>query len=187
MCSATQSFSTISGLQGESCYFTVMVALYPSRILPTLMDLKSLWFSKQAMTNILSLAKVKIEYQVSYDGDDFIFNCDKHGYTDMVFKLHPSGLHVFDKDDPRGLASYSIIATLEENMSLFIKRQLVSADLNRNLQARLAYPSVKDLKWIVQANMLKDSPVTTQDVDVALKIWGPSVDLLKVKTVCRKP
>ena len=35
--------------------------------------------------------------------------------------------------------------------------------------------------------MLKDSPVTTQDVDVALKIWGPSVALLKGKTVLRKP
>ena len=35
--------------------------------------------------------------------------------------------------------------------------------------------------------MLKDSPVTTQDVDVALKIWVPSVALLKGKTVRRKP
>ena len=36
--------------------------------------------------------------------------------------------------------------------------------------------------------MLKDSPVTAQeDVDVALKIWGPSVALLKGKTVRRKP
>jgi hypothetical protein len=29
--------------------------------------------------------------------------------------------------------------------------------------------------------------VTAQDVDVALKIWGPSVALLKGKTVRRKP
>ena len=96
-------------------------------------------------------------------------------------------MHVYDKNDPRGLASYSFIATIEENMSLFTKRQVASADLARNLQAGLAYPSVKDLKWIVQANMLKDSPVTAQDVDVALKIWGPSVALLKGKTVRRKP
>jgi hypothetical protein len=72
-------------------------------------------------------------------------------------------------------------------MALFTKRQVASADLACNLQAGLAYPSVKDLKWIVQANLLKDSPVTAQDVDVALKIWGPSVALLKGKTVRRKP
>ena len=79
------------------------------------------------------------------------------------------------------------IVTVEDNKSLFTKRQVASADLAHNLQAGLAYPSVPDLKWIVKANMLKDSPVTSQDVDVALKIWGPSVALLKGKTVRRKP
>ncbi len=72
-------------------------------------------------------------------------------------------------------------------MSLFTKCQVASVDLACNCQAGLAYPSVKDLKWIVQENMLMDSPVTAQDVDVALKIWGPSVALLKGKTVRRKP
>ena len=94
---------------------------------------------------------------------------------------------MYDEDDPRGYASYSFIATVEENMSLFTKLQVASADLARNLQAGLEYPSVKDLKWIVKANMLKDSPVTTQYVNVALIIWGPSVALLKGKTVHRKP
>ena len=88
----------------------------------------------------------------------------------MVFKPHPSELHVCNEVDPQGHASYSFIATVEENMSVFTKRQVTSADLGRNLQAGLTYPSVKDLKWILQANMLKDSPVTTQDVDVALTI-----------------
>ena len=58
---------------------------------------ESMWFSKQAMTNILSLAKVKQEYWVSYDGDDFIVHRSKHGFNDMVFKLHPSGLHAMTK------------------------------------------------------------------------------------------
>jgi hypothetical protein len=35
--------------------------------------------------------------------------------------------------------------------------------------------------------MLKDCPLASQDVDVALKIWGPSVALLKGKTVRHKP
>ncbi len=77
--------------------------------------------------------------------------------------------------------------TVEDNMSLFTKHQVASADLVCNLQAGLVYPSVPDLKWIVKANMLKDSPVTSQDVDVALKIWGASVALLKGKTVRHKP
>ena len=71
-------------------------------------------------------------------------------------------------------------------MSLFTKRQIAHANQACNLQAGLAYPSVPDLKWIVEANLLKDSPVTAEDVDVALKIWGPSVALLTGKTVRRK-
>ena len=52
----------------------------------------------------------------------------------------------------------------------------------------MAYPSIKDLKWVVQSNQLKDCPVSVEDVKVALKIWGPSVALLKGKTVlCTSP
>jgi hypothetical protein len=148
---------------------------------------EAVWYSNDAMTKILSLSRVKREYEVSYDGEDFIIHRAKHGYSDMVFKPHPSGLHVYNQHYPQGHASYSFIVTVEDNMSLFTKRQVASADLVRNLQAGLAYPSVPDLKWIVKAIMLKDSPVTSQDVDVALKIWGPSVALLKGKTVRRKP
>jgi hypothetical protein len=149
----------------------------------------SVWYSDDAMTNILSLSHVKHEYAVNYDGGDFIIHHAKHGFIDMAFKPHPSGLHVYvyDQDDPQGHASYSFIARVEDNMLLFTMRQVASVDLACNLQAGLAYPSVHDLKWIVKANMLKDSPVTSQDVDVALKIWGQSVALLKGKTVRQKP
>jgi hypothetical protein len=103
----------------------------------------------------------------------------------MVFKPHPSGLHVYNPDDPRGHASYSFVKTVEENMAMFTKHQIVNAESARKLQAGMAYPSIPDLKWIVQSNQIKDCPVTAQDVNVALKIWGPSVALLKGKTVHR--
>jgi hypothetical protein len=51
----------------------------------------------------------------------------------------------------------------------------------------MAYPSIPDLKWVVQSNQIKDCPVTAQDVNVALKIWGPNVALLKGKTVRHMP
>ena len=107
---------------------------------------EAVWYSNDAMTNILSLSRVKREYEVSYDGEDFIIHRAKHGYSDMVFKPHPSGLHVYDQHDPRGHASYSFIITVEDNKSLFTKRQVASADLAHNLQAGLAYPSVPDLE-----------------------------------------
>jgi hypothetical protein len=90
---------------------------------------ESVWYSDDAMTNILSLSRVKHEHAVSYDGEDFIIHHAKHGYTDMVFKPHLSGLHVYDQDDPQGQASYTFITTIEDNISLFTKRQVASADL----------------------------------------------------------
>ena len=144
------------------------------------------WFSTKAITNILSLSVVKREYKVSYDGDDFIIHRAQHGYYDMVFKPHASGLHVLDTNDSRSPASYAFFETVAENMQLFTKREVAGGKLARDLQAGLGFPSDNDVKWIVQANMLKDCPVRTRDLDVAMKVFGPSVAMLKGKTVRKK-
>ena len=52
------------------------------------------------MTNILSFSLVKSEYDITYDGDAFIIHWAANGYSDMVFKPHKCGLHVYDPDDP---------------------------------------------------------------------------------------
>jgi len=148
---------------------------------------KSVWFSEDAMTNFLSLSQVKQEYDVSYNGDDFIIHRAKRGYPHMVFKPHSSGLHVLDVNDSRSQASYSFVETVADNMQLFTKRQIASAQQARDLQAGLGFPSIQDYNWIVKANMLKDCPVNSQDVDVALKVWGNQVPMLKGKTVRWKP
>jgi hypothetical protein len=140
-------------------------------------------FSRNAITNILSLKKVRSEFPVSYDGDDFIIHRASQGYSDMVLKPHDSGLHVLDINDPRSHTSYAFVETVAGNMQMFTKREIDGGNRARDLQAGLAYPSNGDLKWIIQANYLKDNPVGSRDVDVALKIYGPSVALLKEKTV----
>ena len=83
---------------------------------------ESVWFLEEAMTIILSLAVVKHEYEVSYDGDEFIIHRARHGYPDLVFKPHASGLHVLDTNDPQSVASYAFMETVVDNMSLFTKR-----------------------------------------------------------------
>jgi len=148
---------------------------------------KSFWFSEDATTNILSLSQVKQEYDVSYNWDDFIIHRAKRRYPDMVFKPHLSGLHVLDVNDSRSQASNSFVETVAENMQLFTKRQIASAQQARDLQAGLGFPSVQDYKWIVKANMLKDCPVISQDVDVALRVWGNQVPMLKDKMVPSQP
>jgi hypothetical protein len=69
--------------------------------------------SMNTMTNILSFSLVKSEYDITYDGDAFIIHQAAKGYSDMVFKPHKSRLHVYDLDDPRGLASHCFMETVE--------------------------------------------------------------------------
>jgi hypothetical protein len=105
----------------------------------------------------------------------------------MVFIPHSSGLHVYNPDDPRGLASYSFFETVESNMASFTKKQLHDAGLVRNLQAGLAFPSNQDMKWALQSNLIKDCPLTVKDMATAMKVWGPSIAMLKGKTVRTTP
>jgi hypothetical protein len=46
---------------------------------------------------------------------------------------------------------------------------------------------MKDFKWILQSNQIKDSPVLVVDAEVALKIWGPNIAVRKGKTMRSKP
>ncbi len=75
------------------------------------------------MTNILSFSLVKSEYDITYDGDAFIIHRAATGFSDMVFKLHKCGLHVYDPDDPRGC--YSFMETGEKDV-IEIPKQIMS-------------------------------------------------------------
>jgi hypothetical protein len=50
----------------------------------------------------------------------------------------------------------------------------------------LSFPSMKDLKWVIRRNQIKYCPVTIQDIDVAMKIWGKNIAALKGKTTWSK-
>jgi hypothetical protein len=45
---------------------------------------------------------------------------------------------------------------------------------------------MKDFKWVIRSNHIKDCPVTVQCIDVALNIWGKNIAALKGKTTQRK-
>jgi len=73
-------------------------------------DHPPVWFSKRAITNILSLKEVIRKYQVSYDSDDLAFVVwrEDKGLPNMRFKMHDSGLHFYD---PRN-KDFSFVTTV---------------------------------------------------------------------------
>ena len=51
----------------------------------------------------------------------------------------------------------------------------------------IACPSLREFKSLIKANMLMNCPVTVDDVDRAMDIFGHDVPNLKGKVVRKKP
>jgi len=142
------------------------------------------WFSKRAITNILSLKEVVKKYRVLYDSSDtafFVLHEDV-GLPNMIFKKHSSGLHYYDplRED------FSFVVTVADNMALFNKLQVLGADKARTFNACLAFPLLSDYKWILGSGQVDECPVSMEDAEIAQKIWGPSIAALKGKTARTK-
>jgi hypothetical protein len=45
---------------------------------------------------------------------------------------------------------------------------------------------MKDFKWVIRSNQIKDCPMTIQYIDVATNVWGKNISALKGKTTRRK-
>jgi hypothetical protein len=80
-----------------------------------------------------------------------------------------------------------MVNTIKGNQEGFSQQQIHRAKLARELQATVGHPSTNDLKNIIKANLIANCPVTTSDIDRAEQIYGPSVPILKGKTVRRAP
>jgi hypothetical protein len=83
--------------------------------------------------------------------------------------------------------NFIFVETVSGNKQGSTQRQIKGAEVARTLYAQLSYPSWKDFKWVIRSNQIKDCPMTVQDVDVALKIWGKNIVALKGNTTRSKP
>jgi hypothetical protein len=131
---------------------------------------KTVWFSTRSI-NIIALRNLIDQYRVTYDSDDlmFVVHRESESKPNMEFKMHKSGLHYYD---PRKEQHLTFVNTVSENKTGFTKRQIKCSEIAQNLYKTLRYPSMKDFKWVIRSNQIKDCPVTIQDIDVATKIWA---------------
>jgi hypothetical protein len=83
----------------------------------------------------------------------FVVHQESESKPNMEFKMHKSGLHYYD---PRKEHHITFVNTVSENKTGFTKRQIIT----RNLYKILSYPSMKDFKWVIWSNTIKDSPLT---------------------------
>ena len=137
----------------------------------------SVWYSKKAITNIICLKNLIKCYRVTYDSEvdtTFVVHRSASGLPDLLFEMHPCGLHVWKK-----MGQFGFVQTVQDNMKLFSKRQLAGAQKARELHELLLYPSTPDYRAIVSAGGVPGSDVTLDDVKAAEVIWGHSVLRMK--------
>ena len=143
-----------------------------------------IWYHPEAITNILSLSHVKKKWSITYDSDkDDLFRVDKGDGNILEFKPSIKGLYYHD---PKA-EEFALIETVAENKSYYTNRQFERAKVARELYQTIGHPSIKDFKAIIKGNMIKNCPVTIEDINVCEKVFGPDIYTLKGKTVRSKP
>jgi hypothetical protein len=144
-----------------------------------------IWYSRSTITNIIALKNVKKQYRVTYDSNDeyFMVHRGSEGKPNILFHMNPCGLHYFDPKDQ----DFMFVSTVTENKKEFTKQQIQCAKVARSLYRKLGFLSMKDYKYVIQMHQIKDCPVMVANINVAFKIWGKDVAMLKGKMVKKKP
>ena len=160
----------------------------------TLPGYGEVWYEPNAITNIISFAELREKYQdvddekVSYDykKNEFVVHdvCGK----DAKFVRSEKNLYYFTPSKNAKIAGVCApqttvgMDTVEENMAFYTPRQVEAARKARELYHVLLRPSIEDFKYQVSMNLIGNCPVTVEDIDRAMVIYGPDIGLLKGMT-----
>jgi hypothetical protein len=110
------------------------------------------------------------------------FIVHKNDGSERRFQQANSGLFYMDTEQTSGTV---LVNTVEENKSKYTERDYQRALVSRRLQNTIGNKSTADLLHIVKENLLKNCPVTTDDIMAAEDILGTNVQSLQGKQVRR--
>ena len=117
---------------------------------------RPVWFIRDAITNIIALKNIIWQYRVTYDSVESTSAVHRKAANknNMEFRMHSNGLHCYD---PRkDINEFAFMETVTGNNKCFTKRQIKGAETAKNLYTKLSYPSVKDYKWVIHSNRIKN-------------------------------
>jgi hypothetical protein len=98
--------------------------------------------------------------------------------TDLTYPTSPSS-----DDQPIPQDAQVHINTVYNNFEGYMKKQVKNAEPACRLICMVASPSEQDFQAMVHLNMLKDCPVTNNDIHAAYDIYGPDLAFIRRKTV----
>jgi hypothetical protein len=140
----------------------------------------TVWYHPHGIANILSFA------QLERNGYRVVYNTESgSGFTTpkehiREFKQAANGLHYLNTTQNKD--TNAVALTVVDNTTKHSKRHYMQAMQARQLQQAIGRPSVCQLPHIVDCNLLKNWPVTRQDVMLAEEILRPDLGSLKGKT-----
>ncbi len=110
--------------------------------------------------------------------------------TIMKFQEYRTGLYYFDTDAPTLInptktnqQDYLFLNTVAGNKGEYTRGEIQGADRARELYRKILRPSQQEYTEILQNNLIRNCPVTSDDAKRALKIYGPDEARLKGNTV----
>jgi hypothetical protein len=144
------------------------------------------WYDETPIANISGLSDLKKKHRITFDSekeDAFIVHTD-NGM--MKFKCNPEGLYTFKVSDKYLKKESHLINTVKENRVGYTQRQFEQVKRARELYHIVGTPTIETFKALIKMNTIRNCPVTTEEVNIAEKIFGADMSSLKGKSTHRK-
>ena len=144
------------------------------------------WYNPHVSVNILSMAKLKQQYHITYDSNKenaFIVKDDDTTKVKYIFKESHEGLYYHDTNTTQR----AYITTVTENKQNYSHSDIKKAEGVRTLQKIIGHPTARHLSYLLDHHLIPNSPYTSHDVRRAEQIYGPDLGNLKGKTTQRNP
>ena len=80
---------------------------------------RPVWFSKNAITNIIAIKNIIRKYQVTYNSDKstFVVHCKAAKKNNMEFRMHANGMHCYDSRED--ITEFAFLETVAGNKKRF--------------------------------------------------------------------
>ena len=144
------------------------------------------WYHPHVAVNILSMAKLKQQYHITYDSDKenaFIVREPNTTHIKYIFKESHDGLYYHDLNTIQQVC----ITTVTENKQKYSQSDIKRADGVRALQKIIGHPTARHLSYLLDHHLIPNSPFTSHDVWRAEQIYSPDLGNLKGKTTRHNP
>ena len=153
------------------------------------------WFNEDSITNIIAMKDMTDRYRVTMDSavEKALFVHLPHKV--VIFKQLKNNLYGMDPSDPNSSITteeyqeknIQLTNIVTDNLKYMSERQRKRAKAARKVFQAVGTPTTQDLKSIIRMNLIKNMEITTEDVNLAKKAFGPDVGSMKGKSTRKSP